>query len=233
MLTAVAFVPTPPLLVPELAGRAAEQTAELRSACLAAVRGLAEVSDVWLAIGADATDLTLGPNASGSWKAFGADVEVSLGPDAGATRNRELPLAALVAGWLRGQVAPEAMMSMRLYSEGTSAAQCAALGRGLAEDPEVSALLVLGDGCTTLTDKAPGAFDPRAADLQQTIDHGLSTADAAAVFRLDAGLCDALGVGGRVPWQVAAAAAGAGWRARSLYGGAPYGVGYQVAMWVR
>ncbi|MGZ4586712.1 MAG: hypothetical protein ACXVX9_02785, partial [Mycobacteriaceae bacterium] len=99
--------------------------------------------------------------------------------------------------------------------------------------PENHALLVLGDGCTTLTEKAPGALDERAATVQDEIDHGLSTVDRSAIMGLDATLCSELGVSGRVPWQVAVSAVGDGWRARSLYCGAQFGVGYQVATWVR
>ncbi|MGZ4524752.1 MAG: hypothetical protein ACXVXZ_00205 [Mycobacteriaceae bacterium] len=233
VLTAVVFVPTPPLLVPELVGCAAEQTQALRDACLSAVGTLAEVSNSWVAIGAHGTDLELGPDARGSWSSFGADVAVSLGPNAHTAVDPALPLPALVAGWLRAEVAPQAAIRLRLYARDTPRARCVELGRLLGADPENHALLVLGDGCTTLTAKAPGALDERAATVQDEIDHGLSTVDRSAIMGLDATLCSELGVSGRVPWQVAVSAVGDGWRARSLYCGAQFGVGYQVATWVR
>jgi len=233
VLTAVAFVPTPPLLVPELAGASAPDTEELRQACLHAVQLLAQVSRTWMAIGTHSSERTLGPRTRGSWRAFGADVTVSLGPDAVTRPEPELPLPGLVAGWLRGQVDPEAALRLRLYSACTSPDRCRQLGRALAEDSGAQALLVLGDGCTTLTEKAPGAWDERGAAVQRQIDQALSTVDSATLGALDAQLSAELGVSGRVPWQVAAHAVGEGWRGRSLYRGAPFGVGYHVAIWQR
>lgn len=232
MLTAVAFVPTPPLLVPELAGAAAAETEDLRIACGHAVQLLAETAGSWTAIGTDRLDAVLSCDAHGSWSSFGADIRVALGPHSASGADAELPLPALIAGWLRGQQAPNAAIRLRLYGPHTPASRCRALGRALATD-EPTALLVLGDGCTTLTEKAPGAFDARAAALQRRIDTALSGADGAALAALEAGLCAELGVSGRVAWQVAVAAAGEGWRGRSLYEGAPFGVGYQVATWQR
>ncbi|MDQ2723409.1 MAG: hypothetical protein M3Y19_08935 [Actinomycetota bacterium] len=231
MLTAVVFLPTPPLLIPQLAGRGATATQELRDACLRAVGPLAELRGAWTAIGTDDDGLQLGPTASGSWQPYGADVQVALGPD--AAEPAELPLPALVAGWLRGCAAPTASIRMQLYRGDTTPEGCVALGHALADDPRPQALLVLGDGCTTLTEKAPGAYDGRAAAMQEQIDHALSTVDRSAVAGLDPQLCRELGVSGRVPWQIAAAAVGAGWHGESLHSSAPYGVGYQVAVWRR
>jgi len=229
VLTTVVFLPTPPLLVPELAGDAASATQDLRDACLRAVGTIVDHSHSWTAIGVHESALELGPEAAGSWRSFGVDVAVSLGP--GSISAAELPLPALVAGWLRGRAAPDASVSMQLYRSDTTPARCAELGCGLADDPLPQALLVLGDGCTTLSAKAPGAFDERAASLQGRIDDALSTVDFHALGALDPELCTALGVSGRVPWQIAAAAVGPGWHGSSLYCGAPYGVGYQVAVW--
>lgn len=45
-------------------------------------------------------------------------------------------------------------------------------------------LLVVGDGATTLTDKAPGAFDDRAEAVQHAIDDALGRADVDALASL-------------------------------------------------
>ena len=219
------------MLIPQLAGRAAAATQELRDACLRAVGSLAEVGGPWMAIGTHDDELQLGPTASGSWQPYGADVQVALGPD--AANPAALPLPALVAGWLRGCAAPAASIRMQLYRGDTTPEGCVQHGHALADDPSPQALLVLGDGCTTLTEKAPGAYDARAAAVQEQIDRALSTVDRAALGGLDPQLCRELGVSGRVPWQVAAAAVGAGWHGESLHHSAPYGVGYQVAVWRR
>ena len=229
MLTAVVFVPTPPLLVPELAGAAAAATQHLRDGCLQAVRVLAEQPCSWTAIAANVVDTHLGSDTAGSWQSFGVPVPVAFTPQGLGRTGAELPLPALIAGWLRGRAAGDATIQMDLYAYDTSPTRCRELGRELAEGPR-QGLLVLGDGCTTLSAKAPGAFDERAAGLQHRIDQALAEADLGALGRLDPQLCAELGVSGRVPWQIAAAA-GDEWRGHSVYAGAPYGVGYQVAVW--
>lgn len=233
MLTAVVFLPAPPLLVPELAGGAAPAMQDLRTACLDAVASLKDVAGPWTAVAAGGTAMRLDPRSAGSWASFGADVRVSLSPDGGAPEDPQLPLPALILGWLRGRAAPAATIAVQLYPGTASPQECRELGLALAAEPSPAVLLAVGDGCTTLTEKAPGAFDPRATALQQQIDDALAAADTAALERLDPQLCDELGVSGRAPWQVAAAAAGPGWRGRSLHRSAPYGVGYHVAVWRR
>ena len=231
VLTTVVFVPTPPLLVPELAGAAAAATQQLRDACLQAVRVLAEQPCSWTAIAANAADMHLGPDTVGSWRSFGAHVPVAFSPEGLDRTGTELPLPALIAAWLRGRAARDATIQMHLYADGTSPARCRELGRELPDGP-CAGLLVLGDGCTTLSEKAPGAFDVRAAGLQNRIDQALATADTRTLSRLDPQRCADLGVSGRVPWQIAAAVGG-DWQGHSMYAGAPYGVGYQVAVWQR
>ncbi len=234
MLTTVAFVPTTPLLVPQLAGDARSETAPLRAAVSAAV---AELGDRWSALGADTDDGWCGPESAGSFRGFGADVGVRLAPGTGGAPDPALPLAALVAGWLRGACAPQTSVRTELVARDASADRCAQLATTLrarwADDPVPSGLLVLGDGCTTLTSAAPGSFDARAPRLQDDLDAALGAADTAALAGLDPALCTELGVGARVAWQVAAAAVGAGWHGRLRHRSAPYGVGYTVAVWRR
>ncbi|MEO9223163.1 MAG: hypothetical protein ABI251_15605 [Mycobacteriaceae bacterium] len=231
MLTTVVFVPTPPLLVPELAGAAAAATQQLRDACLQAIGVLAEQTRSWIAIAANAADTHLGPDTAGTWQPFGARVPVAFSPTGLGRTGAELPLPALIAAWLRGRAARDATIQMDLYADDTPPARCRELGREL-DNGVFHGLLVLGDGCTTLSEKAPGAFDERAAGLQNRIDRALATADTRAIGELDAQRCVELGVSGRVPWQIAAAVGGE-WQGRSMYAGAPYGVGYQVAVWQR
>ncbi|OPX15641.1 hypothetical protein B1964_08860, partial [Gordonia sp. i37] len=103
-------------------------------------------------------------------------------------------------------------------------------------------LLVVGDGATALSPKAPGGGERASAvRLQKRIDTALECGDLETLADLDAQECDAEGVGGRVAWQVAAAVARAS-RAHTdvdparldpecLYAAAPFGVGYVVARW--
>ncbi|MGL5441275.1 MAG: hypothetical protein ACRDDJ_02245, partial [[Mycobacterium] stephanolepidis] len=106
MALSIAICPSTPLLVPELSGEAATETAELREAAITAVRSL---PTRWIAIGAGRG--RYGSEVSGTFAGYGVDVRVSLssmisGPD-------ELPLPVLIAGWLRAHV-PAATAEARL-----------------------------------------------------------------------------------------------------------------------
>lgn len=245
MLTAAAFVPSPPLLVPELTGAAASETDQLRRAALDVAARLGDSCPEWTVLGVADSGLSSGvelaPETCGTFAGFGVDVRVSLSPDAsGAAPDRSLPLAALVAGWLRGQAAPGARLRVRLLPSDTTPDACARVGREVRREldarPTPQALLVVADGANTLTDKAPGAFDERSAPIQAALDAALADGDTDALRRLDVGLCGEIGLTGRVAWQALAAAfgpeTGGPRKSESLYVGAPYGVGYHVGMWL-
>src|SRR5436190_24090491 len=92
MLCAAAFAPTPPLLVPSIAGGSAIVDEDLRQACCTAVqRVLATQPDVVIVVG---TASDTGPlQGSWDWRGFGvADPPVP--PD------RSLPLALAIGDWL-------------------------------------------------------------------------------------------------------------------------------------
>jgi hypothetical protein len=224
-LAAVAIIPSAPVLVPELAGAAAPEVADLRQAVLAAA---ASLPDRWIAVGLGPADAVIGPGRVGSFGGFGVDVRVELSPEAhGLT---ELPLCALMTGWVRGQARPAARAEVRVYAGEHDADAAAARGRSLraeidrADDPV--GVLVVADGAHTLTPGAPGGYDPHAAELQRALDDALAGGDTAALTRLPESIT------GRVAWQVLAGLAEPAPRsAKELYRGAPYGVGYFVGVW--
>ena len=151
MLSTVAVVPEPPLLVPELATGATAETAALRAACREAASRLAGSSS-WVAVGADAGGRrTVGPEARGSFVGFGADVVVGLAPDAAGPVDADLPLPLLIAGWLREGL-PVALRG-ELVAPAADPEACFALGAALAD--EASALLVVGDGAFSVWVAAP------------------------------------------------------------------------------
>ncbi|MFC9517334.1 hypothetical protein ACFTSD_16510 [Nocardiaceae bacterium NPDC056970] len=245
MLTAAAFVPSPPLLVPQLAGAAAAETDRLRRAALDAAGRLADSCTEWTAIGvaeAGREAVDVAAESCGTFRGFGIDVRVSLSEAVSAEPDPEMPLAALVAGWLRGRVAPPARVRVRILAADTPAAECARLGAELRAEFDASTapqgLLVIADGANTLTDKAPGAFDERSGDLQAALDRALVDGDPAVLAALDPDLCAAVGLSGRAAWQVLSGVFGGAAgverprKAESLYSGAPYGVGYHVGMWL-
>lgn len=222
----VAVLPQPPLLIPELAAGAADECAELREACLDAVRRLTGASEDWLVIGAAAGAPEVPEHASGSFRGFGVDLGVSLGRV--TAPETELPLPALMAGWLREQGGATSAR-VRLVDPGTSPDQCELLGRELGEP---AAVLVLGDGSSRHGPRSPGGEDERAEFFDTRVRDALARADAGWLAGLDPDFAAELGAGGRAPWQVLAGLAADGeWTADVLYSAAPFGVGYHVAVW--
>ncbi len=219
MLAAAAVVPTPPLLVPEVAGGAAARDADLRDACDAAVATLRGCDRLVVVGSAPAT----GPCDGGwDWRGFG----VAAPPAAPRVR---LPLALAVGAWLLDRA------GLRGAAHGVAATaspqECAALGAALTAEGDVG-LLVCGDGSARRDERAPGHLDPRAAGFDAAAGAALAAGDPDALLALDPGLAAALLAAGRAPWQVlAGAAAGRRWQAQVAYEAAPYGVGYVVATW--
>ncbi|MFD4369785.1 hypothetical protein [Rhodococcus sp. NPDC058521] len=239
MFVAAALVPSPPLLVPELAGRGVGETAGLRAAAGRVVSALAAESTTWTAIGVGARTEAFSSPARGTFRGYGADVEVSFGGGSDSEVDPELPLAALVAGWLRGAYATSVDMEVRLFTEAMMPADCVAEGerlRGaLDRDERPRGLLVIGDGANTLTPKAPGAFDPASEPVQARIDQALAGGRSALLEGLEPDTARRFGIGGRVAWQILAGvfADAEPTRTSTEYTGAPYGVGYHVGMWWR
>ena len=226
MLAAIALTPSAPVLVPELAGRAAGEVAEFRAA---AVEAASALPDQWIAIGVGDSDLVIA-RVRGTFAGYGADVDVSLCPEQLGSPT-ELPLCALFAGWLRGPANASASVSVRVHASDTDAGEALARGRRLRrlidEDPEPIGVLVVADGLNTQGPSAPGGEDPDAGPVQAALDGALAAGDTAAL----AGLPDS--VVGRVAYQVLAGLCEPGPRtARELIRGAPYGVGYFVGLWL-
>jgi hypothetical protein len=235
VLSAIAIIPSAPVMVPELAATAAEELANLREAVLAAARSL---PSRWIAVGVGAADAVLGPDAAGTFAGYGVDHRVTLSPRA-ADAPGELPLCALIAGWVRGQVKREARAEVRVYAADHDVDAALARGRRLraAIDEAVDPIgvLVVADGAHTLTPPAPGGYDPDSIPIQAALDDALAAGDAAALTRLPDTIV------GRVAYQVLAGLTEAvisqsssrpGLRsAKELYRGAPYGVGYFAGVW--
>jgi hypothetical protein len=228
----VAVVPEPPLLLPELAGGAVAETADLRAACVAAATRLAGVASRWVCVGADdGGRRTVGPDARGSFVGFGADAVVGLDTRQPAGPiDRSFPLPLLVAGWLAARTGASLSIRGELVAPDASPGACRALGEAIAA--EDVGLLVVGDGAATHTEKAPGHLDERAGPFDAGVAAALRDADPGALAALDPDLAAALWASGRAPWQVlAGAAAGRAWQGELLYSGIPFGVGYHVAVW--
>ena len=228
MLSAIAIFPSAPVLVPELAGAAVAEVADLAAASLAAA---ALLPDRWVAIGTGPYDGVLGPDAVGTFAGFGADVRVRLSPRADeAAPPVAFPVCALLAGWVRGQAQPQASVQVRIYRSDHEAHAALSLGKHLRAEidrlAEPIGVLVVADGANTLTPAAPGGYHPDNADAQEALDDALALGDIPALRRLPRQIL------GRVAFQVLAGLAEPGPRsAKELYRGAPLGVGYFAGAW--
>ena len=226
VLSAIAIVPSAPVMVPELAATAAGELADLRRAVFAAAGSLPAR---WIAVGVGTTDAVLGSDRVGTFAGYGVDVRVTLSPGAAAAPT-ELPLCALMAGWVRGQTNPDARAEVRVYSTDHDVDSALVRGRRLRAEIDEAAdpvgVLVVADGAHTLTPPAPGGYDPESVRVQDALDDALASGDAAALTRLPDTIV------GRVAYQVLAGLIEPAPRsAKELYRGAPYGVGYFTGIW--
>jgi hypothetical protein len=223
VLSAIAIVPSAPVMVPELASSAAAELADLREAVFAAAGALPQR---WVAVGVGSADAVIGPERAGTFAGYGVDLAVAMSPGAGDAG--ELPLCALVTGWLRGVADPQASAEVRVFSDDLGADAAVESGRRLRaevdESDERVGVLVVADGANTLTPPAPGGFDPDSIPVQAALDAALAAGDTAALGRVPASVV------GRVAYQVLAGL-GAPRSAKELYRGAPYGVGYFAGVW--
>lgn len=234
MLAAIAVLPQPPLLVPELAGGAAVETEALRAACLDAVGSLAGAARDWVVVGADdGGRRTVEPGTRGSFSGYGRDVPVALAGTGTGDEGARLPLPLLVAAWAAGD-RPERMRGELVGPEASTDA-CLALGGELAGADGDVGLLVVGDGSARHTPTAPGGFDERAEAFDTVVAAAFDDLDPDALARLDPQLATELRVAGRAPWQVLAGAArdGGRWAPAVRHTSVPYGVAYHVAAWTR
>ena len=220
----VAFCPQPPLLVPEVAGRAAEETAAVRRACRDAVEAmLAARPQVVVVVGRGVPDgVRYGAGDVGDLRGYGVDREI---PFSGPVRpgGRRLPLAHTLGAWL-------------LDGAGHGGAR---IGVGPADLSGVLTtlsgavgVLAMGDGSARRTLKAPGYLDPAAEPFDGAVAAALEAGDPAALAALDPAAEQWLLAAGVPTWRaVGAALSGRRVAGRLHAHEAPYGVGYLVADW--
>nr|WP_219632601.1 hypothetical protein [Haloechinothrix aidingensis] len=235
------------MLVPELVPGVLRETSAVREAAEEAVRWLRGGAGTWLAVGPGDGESCghYEPWRHGSFVGYGADVRVSLADRDGAVPGdaaADLPLPVLMTGWLRAR-AGVAEARVEVVDAGSAPEECARVGRRLGRCAERIGLLVLGDGSTRHGQRAPGGPDERAAGFDEMVAAALAEVDVEALGSLDTAEAAELGASGRAPWQVAAGMARSRavgdaeddrkWRGEMLYSGAPFGVGYHVAIWER
>ena len=239
-----AILPHPPLLVPELAGGAAAELDPLRQACLQALEQVLADGRSAVLVGDGPVWGTLLADAAGTFRPYGAAVDVALpalhpldldGLPEPVWLDR-LPLSLAVAAWLlaRLDARPARLAALTVpVSLGPGAA--AAVGRGLAAQAATAGplgLVAMGDLSARRSDRAPGAFHPAAAAFDASVAQAFRAGAPDRLLELEPAVAAELRAAGRVPLQVLAGAfaGAAGVRGRVLYEAAPYGVGLAVPM---
>ncbi|CAJ1583738.1 hypothetical protein [[Mycobacterium] wendilense] len=224
MLTAVAIIPSAPVLVPQLAGTAADELGLAREAVLVAAAALPAR---WIAVGVGPRGAAVGPSAAGTFAGYGVDVPVRL--SLSASEQVELPLCALITGWVRGLVAPDASAAVRCVAADAADAEALDLGARLRAEIDAAAdpvgVLLVADGANTLSAGAPGGHDPGSVPVQERLDEALAGGNGAALRALPAAVV------GRAAFAVLAGLLEAPGAADEFYRGAPYGVGYFAGVW--
>jgi hypothetical protein len=217
-ISAVAFVPSAPLLVPGLAGGSANLDADIRDTCVDLASELIASSPNVIAVVAPAASAHEWPDTA-AWDFAGFGVPRRSVPGAPT-----LPWQTGLGAWLLDEAG---WRGRRRYL-------------GVAEhSPPIGpsagrlAMLAVGGGSACRTERAPGHFDPRAEIFDATIATHLAAGDATAFADLDADLAAELMCDGLPVWQwVAAQLDGARPTATSLkMHDARYGVAYFVASW--
>ena len=259
MLTAVAFVPSPPAFVPQLMGRAAHELDGLRTAADAALGALV---DALLAAdrrgergptvrGAPARGMRRSSSSSGRALPPSTRPPGRSGSASSASRStcRRCPAARRCAPGLcrrpssSGATSPAGSPAARRRSTASGRRPAgspptpppgAALGAELAASPVPTGLLLLADGAACHGPKAPRAEDSRAVAYEEAVNDALAAGDPAALAALDPHLGAELSATGPELWPLlSAAASGADWSGELLHSDAPYGVGWSVAVWRR
>ncbi len=198
----VAFLPTTPLLIPDLATGAAGELGALRSAATAAVADVCSHATAIAVLVPGSADLAL---TTWSLRGFGIDVG----------DGEPVPLPVAIAGWL--------LDGRPAHVLGTDAA-----GRRL---HDYDAVLAMGDGSAARTDKAPLHLDPQAAALDDAALAAIRSADLDTLRGLDLPAHDAVGATGPRVWKTLAGLITDVESSTVLSTTDPYGVLYLVATW--
>ncbi|HTY73496.1 MAG TPA: hypothetical protein VMI11_13890 [Actinomycetes bacterium] len=229
---AAAYVPSPPLLHPDVGTGPDPQLEALRAACHRAVGGLVDGGPSGVVVLGDLADrAVLAPAAppggqggharadetsAGTFAPWGVDVRVGavgVAPSLGLAHSIGAWLLD-AAGWTgpRSYVAPGDLDAL----------------------PEGAALLVVADGSATRTPKAPGSYDPAGEAFDARVRAALASGDPGRLAALPAEAARAVLAQGVPAWHEAARLLdGRTYRAEVLADSAPFGVGYLVAVWSR
>jgi hypothetical protein len=212
------------LLLPEVEGRAAAETTELRAACARAVLAMVGAGPAVVVVVGDggAPGSRFGTGDAADLGGWGVRLVVPFdGPQ--RAESCRVPLAHA----LGARLLDEAGYGGRRVGVGPED-----LPAVLAELPGPVALLAMGDGSARRAVLAPGAPDDEAASFDDGVCAALRAGDPAALAALDPVEGERLLAAGTQTWRAVGAALRAEQVAGSVhYADAPFGVGYLVADW--
>lgn len=223
MIVSAALCPSPPLLVPELSG-ADPVAAQLHDACSTAVTTLIDSSPDLIAV--------VGPaDHTATWP---EDARLNLAGYGGLPSTpvaHPAPLAIGLGALLLDQAGYEGRLLLQSVGRDESLPRCLNLATQLGGKAARVGLLVIADGTARRTSKAPGYYDERAAPFDCEIERAVSTGDLAAIHDLSPTLAQQLMATGWPALQVLAGVfSGRSVNTKILYVGAPFGVGYLIAV---
>lgn len=219
-IAAVAFVPSAPLLIPQVAGGSAGSDQDLRAASVQAVtRVLADPPDEVVVVAA-APPGEWSQRATWDFSGFG----VARNP---VDPRPTLPWTLGIGAWLLDECGWDGARRYLGVDPATASAGDGSAGAG------ARAVVVVGDGSARRSERAPGHLDERAEPFDEGVADLLARGDVGGLGRLDPTLAAELMCAGLPAWRwIAAALDGAVISAAELvHHVAPYGVGYFVASW--
>jgi hypothetical protein len=220
MIIRAALCPSPPLLAAGVTGQTAV-IPELREACEAAVAWLLAAAPDMVTVVGPATATAAWPRESIPDLSMHAPALNRLarpagarspGADAGDTSlpapppSPPVPLALAIGAQLLDAACYSGPRVLQSVAESASPDACRDLGRDLAADAPLTALLVMGDGSARRSTAAPGYLDDRAEPFDTSVEQALRDGDLAALAALDPDLARDVLAAGRPAWQVLAAA---------------------------
>ncbi|WP_245847044.1 hypothetical protein [Dietzia natronolimnaea] len=217
MSTSVVVVPGAPVLVPELSGGAAAESAEQVDAVVAMLRAAGSGVDSVLVWGADTAGRTIG-DVSSSLARWGAAAPVGR-PGAPEADHEEVPDAALIAWWLLDRAGIDLPRSFVAVTGAGRLPRCASPS---------TLVVVVADGPASLSPRAPVPEDPRGvaldADLTGWLRNGGPLPDPGEA------VAQAVGWWSRPAWLELSGLVGERAAVESI-SWAPFGVGYHGARW--
>jgi hypothetical protein len=218
-VSAVAFVPSAPLLVPQVAGGSAGLDHAVRAASIDVVARALELSpDEVIVVALTASTGEWSGDARWDFSGFGVTSTASCRP--------KLPWSLGIGAWLLDECG---WSGPRRYIGVTDAE-----GAMPATVASNAVVVAVGDGSACRTDKAPGALDERAATFDDEVADLMARGDSSGLANLDGVLARELLCSGVAVWRwVAASLGGAAVTTAELATHvAPYGVGYFAALWL-